>query len=533
MWWILATVAAVAVGYWLLTRPYKYWLEKGVKQGTPSLIFGDIGATIFRKQSFPDVMVMLYNACPNTRYSGVYQFFLPTLLVKDPDLIKQITVKDFDHFVDHRSFIPEDIDPLWDKNLLILRGKKWREMRTTLSPAFTSSKMKYMFTLISQSGEQFVNYFLKKDENLITIEMKDTFTRFTNDVIANTAFGAECDSLRDRENEFYLMGKEATDVGGIWRMLKLIGYLVIPRLYKFFKIPLFSRSVTDFFTNIVKSNIQSREKHGIVRPDMIHLLLQARKNELKHDESEPVQDTGFATVAESETNKDVQNTKREITDEDIISQALLFFFAGFETVSLLMCFMSYELAVNPDVQKRLIEEVDETLEACKGKLTYEALLGMKYLDMVVCETLRKWPNAVALDRICTKPYTIEPKYPDEKPVYLENNAVVWFPVFAIHRDPQYYPEPERFDPERFNDENKVNIKPCTYLPFGSGPRNCIGSRFALLETKILFFYVLSHFEVVPVEKTEIPLVLTKKQFNLTAENGFWLGLKRRVHLIRK
>ena len=105
-------------------------------------------------------------------------------------------------------------------------------MRTTLSPAFTSSKMKYMFTLISQSGEQFVNYFLKKDENLITIEMKDTFTRFTNDVIANTAFGAECDSLRDRENEFYLMGKEATDVGGIWRMLKLIGYLVIPRVYK-------------------------------------------------------------------------------------------------------------------------------------------------------------------------------------------------------------------------------------------------------------------------------------------------------------
>ena len=266
---------------------------------------------------------------------------------------------------------------------------------------------------------------------------------------------------------------------------------------------------------------------------MIHLLLQARKNELKHDESEPVQDTGFATVAESETNKDDQNTKREITDEDIISQALLFFFAGFETVSLLMCFMSYELAVNPDVQKRLIEEVDETLEACKGKLTYEALLGMKYLDMVVCETLRKWPNAVALDRICTKPYTIEPKYPDEKPVHLENNAVVWFPVFAIHRDPQYYPEPERFDPERFNDENKVNIKPCTYLPFGSGPRNCIGSRFALLETKALFFYVLSHFEVVPVEKTEIPLVLTKKQFNLTAENGFWLGLKRRVHLSRK
>ena len=192
-----------------------------------------------------------------------------------------------------------------------------------------------------------------------------------------------------------------------------------------------------------------------------------------------------------------------------------------------MCFMAHELAANPDVQERLINEVDETVEVCQEKLTYEALLSMKYMDMVVSETLRKWPNAVVSDRVCTKPYTIEPKYPDEKPVHLKIKDSVWFPVFGIHRDPQYYPEPERFDPERFNDENKVNISPYTYMPFGVGPRNCIGSRFALLETKTLFFYILSHFEIVPVEKTQIPLVLSKKQLNMAAENGFWLGLKRR------
>ena len=92
--------------------------------------------------------------------------------------------------------------------------------------------MKYMFTLISQSGEQFGNHFLKKDENLITIEMKDTFTRFTNDVIANTAFGVECDSLGDRENEFYLMGKEITNFRGFWKTLKIFGYFLVPRVLK-------------------------------------------------------------------------------------------------------------------------------------------------------------------------------------------------------------------------------------------------------------------------------------------------------------
>jgi cytochrome P450 family 9 len=72
-------------------------------------------------------------------------------------------VKDFDHFVDHRKFVTEDTDPMWGKSLFNLSGQRWREMRGTLSPAFTSSKMKYMFSLISQSGEQFVNHFSQKE----------------------------------------------------------------------------------------------------------------------------------------------------------------------------------------------------------------------------------------------------------------------------------------------------------------------------------------------------------------------------------
>lgn len=132
-----------------------------------------------------------------------------------------------------------------------------------------------------------------------------------------------------------------------------------------------------------------------------------------------------------------------------------------------------------------------------------------------------------MDRVCTKDFTIEPIKSYEKPVCLKKNDILILPIYALHHDPQYFPDPERFDPERFSDENKAKIQPCTYIPFGSGPRNCIGSRFALLESKILFFYILANFEIIPIEKTQIPLKLAKGVFNMNAENGFWMAFKRR------
>jgi cytochrome P450 family 9 len=529
MAWILITIAVLSLAYWLLIRPYKYWTKKGVVQGKPLPIFGDNWGPALRLQSNTEMVEMLYNIAPNERYCGIYQFITPTLMLRDPDLIKQITIKDFDHFLDHRSLVPEESDPLFGKNLFSLTGQKWRDMRSTLSPAFTSSKMKYMFELITKNGEQFAQHFLKQNKDLIKIEMKDTFTRFTNDVIASTAFGVECDSLGQPENEFYMMGRVTTDLTGIWTNIKLMGYFLMPRLCKLLRFKLFADEVGIFFNKLVKENIQSREKHGIVRPDMINLLMEARKNgSLKYEESNSVPDAGFATVHESEIGKTPKQHKIQITDQDITSQALIFFFGGFDSVSSLMCFMSYELGANPDVQEKLRQEIDETLKNCNGKLTYEALMNMKYMDMVTSETLRKWPNAPAIDRVCTKPYTIEPTSPKENPIHLAKNDILLLPIYGLHRDPKYFPDPERFDPERFSDENKNTIKPYSYIPFGSGPRNCIGSRFALLEAKTLFFYILANFEIVPTEKTKIPLVLSKQGFNMTAEGGFWFGFKRRT-----
>lgn len=142
---------------------------------------------------------------------------------------------------------------------------------------------------------------------------------------------------------------------------------------------IFHEEVTNFFKELVKQTLKIRTEQGIVRPDMIYLLMEAKNGRLKYENQNNVIDTGFAVVEESELGK-TKRQRMEITDDDITAQALIFFFAGFDTGSTLMCYVCYELAKNSDIQEKLYREVTE---ACKDKITYEAVLGMKYLDCVV------------------------------------------------------------------------------------------------------------------------------------------------------
>jgi cytochrome P450 family 9 len=127
-----------------------------------------------------------------------------------------------------------------------------------------------------------------------------------------------------------------------------------------------------------------------------------------------------------------------------------------------MAFMAYEIAVNPDIQKKLRKEIDES-ESQGKTLTYERMQSMKYLDQVMSETLRRWPAGVLADRSCLKDYEIE--Y-DDKKFTIEKGKTVYIPISGIHLDERFYKNPEKFDPERFSDENKASIDPDTYLPFG-------------------------------------------------------------------
>ncbi|XP_032682973.1 cytochrome P450 9e2-like [Odontomachus brunneus] len=481
---------------------YTYWKKRGVPYIRAIPILGTSWKVLLRLTSFNEYSKFAYEYLPDAKYIGLMDMATPLILIRDPEVIRDVMVKDFEHFPDHRSFANEDIDPLFGKNVFSLRGNRWKEMRNTLSPSFTASKMKAMFELVSKCSREFSEYLADHPEDCSSIETKEIFRRYTTDVIATSAFGINVNSMKDRDNEFFTRGVDSTrQFGGFLFLLKFILFRMSPRLMKALGMNFFSPATSQFFKKIVAETIKIREEQGIIRPDMIHLLMQARNKE------------GLSV--------------HEMTLDDIVSQAFIFFLAGFDTSALLMCFIAHELAVNRDIQDRLYEEVEKHFAEGNGEISYELVSKMVYMDMVVSETLRKYPPVAVTDRLCVKSCQLPPSKPGCKSLIVEPNNILWAPIYALHHDPKYFPNPDKFDPERFSDENKDNIVPYTYMPFGLGPRKCIGNRFALMETKLLIAYLLHKFVFKATEKTIYPVVFDKKQFNLQPEGGFWIALEKR------
>ncbi|CAH0750663.1 unnamed protein product [Diatraea saccharalis] len=385
----------------------------------------------------------------------------------------------------------------------------------------------YFFSNVSYNVHYIFHYYhtIFSTDKQLDIEAKDLTTRYANDVIATCAFGLKVDSIAEENNEFFRMGKILTNFGLIF-FLKFFLFTYFPSLSKMLNVKMFSEETAVFFKSLFLNTIVDRKKNNIIRPDMIHLLMQAQKGNLVHEEKTKDIDAGFATVDESAIGTKTVN--REWSDVDLIAQAVLFFLAGFETVSTAMTFAIYQMAVSPDIQERLVKEIKENEAQNGGKFDFISIQNMVYMDMVVSEVLRLWSPAVALDRICTKDYNLG-KANDKAPkdYIIRKGDVVQIPNWAIHRDPKYFPNPMKFDPERFSDENKHSIVPFSYMPFGLGPRNCIGSRFALCEVKVMLYQLLLHFEIQPCERTCIPPEFVPGKFNLGLKGGNWVRLKIR------
>nr|CAD7455687.1 unnamed protein product [Timema tahoe] len=216
------------------------------------------------------------------------------------------------------------------------------------------------------------------------------------------------------------------------------------------------------------------------------------------------------------------NSGFQMTDNLLVAQCFVFFLAGYETSSSVVSFCLHELAVNPDIQRRLRAEVDSALEENDGKLTYDVIQSMKYMDQTIYETLRKYPSVSNLERLCTKEYVIP-----HTDVTVEKGTLVIIPAYALHHDPEYFPDPEKFDPERFNQDNKNSFPQYAYLPFGEGPRICIGMRFGLMQVKVGLATLLSKYEFSISEKSSVPLILEPAAILTTAKGSIWLKISTR------
>ncbi|XP_075973976.1 cytochrome P450 9e2-like [Anticarsia gemmatalis] len=524
--WMLVIITSVVL---YLRQVYSKFDKSGVKYFTPVPFVGNMGRVLFRMDHFVNDLVKLYKAYPEEKFVGRYEFINNLVMIRDLELVKRVTVKDFEYFLDHRSVFSES-NSFFARNIFSLKGQEWKDMRSTLSPAFTSSKIRLMVPFMVEVGDQMMASLMEKiktsEEGYIDIECKDLTTRYANDVIASCAFGLKVDSLTEEDNTFYSMGRKTTNFG-FKQMLIFFTLSNLPTISRLLKLDFMTEDSKVFFKELVMDTMMDREKRHILRPDMIHLLMEAKKGKLSHESNKCKDETaGFATVEES--NVGTKKIDRVWTDDDLIAQAVLFLIAGFDTVSTAMTFLLYELALNPEVQDKLAKEIKEFDIKNGGKFDLKSIQDMPYMDMVVSELLRLWPPAMFLERLCNKDYNLGKAHKDAPQDFVvRKNTGIMIPVYPIHRDPQYFPDPDKFDPERFSEQNKHNIKPFAYMPFGLGPRNCIGSRFALCEVKVMIYQILLHLELSPCERTCIPAELSKDSINIRLKGGHWLRFRVR------
>lgn len=501
--WYIIIFVLLAFMYWYGTRNFSHWRDQNVKHIPPEFFFGNIRKRFFFKLSFHELQRELYFAFPGEGIAGIYEGRRPVLMVRDPELIRTILVRDFEHFMDRPVLRFKQKASV--RNMLIsLEGAQWKEVRTKLTPTFSSGKIKVMSSLVNQVGNQLVAYLsnITNKPDGCDLEMRDLFNRFTLDVIASCAFGVQCDSLQSPDAEFAKIAGKFFDIPIHERIFLFVVLLFCPQIARFLPLSFINRNVVSFLEAVVIDTKSQRIKSGIRRNDFLQLLIDASKAE-----------------------EDGSGKTSVLTEDMVLAQSTLFLIAGFETSSTLLTFTAYELALNPDIQTRLREEIKRVLEKNQGECSYEAVQEMEYLDMVVHEVLRKHPSVARIDRTCTLEYEVP-----GTTIKLKPKSVVSIPVIGLHYDPLYFPDPERFDPQRFCPEVKAKRSPYVYLPFGAGPRNCIGARFALTASKIALVHFLRDFHVEPCSKSQIPYTYSKYGILLKAEKGIWLNVQRLVDL---
>uniref|UniRef100_A0A8C7Z5H7 unspecific monooxygenase n=1 Tax=Oryzias sinensis TaxID=183150 RepID=A0A8C7Z5H7_9TELE len=393
---------------------------------------------------------------------GVFEGRQPILMVADPEIVKTVMVKEcYSAFTNRRNFLGGD-GPLTEA-VASAKDEKWKRIRSSLSPCFTSGRLKQVFSIVSRYADRLVE---KLGETYLNkaIDIRQFVAPYTLDVVASASFSVDPDCINNPDDPINVQAQKATR----FNFLPTILQSIIPfggRLLKLFKIETFPSANVEFFFDIIR-NLKDQHKTG----KMVSISL----------------------ILSEKSGKD--DLIMQMTFSKVFCVAFGFIVGGYDTTSTALSYIFYCLATNTDAMHTLQKEIDSNLQ--KNDLN-----SLEYLDQVINESLRLFPIAPRLDRECKM--TVE-----TQGFTVPEGMIVGIPVYLLHKDPRFWSSPELFRPERFSKENEGELNPYAYMPFGLGPRNCVGMRFAVLMMKMIIVRLLQRYSVETCKYTLIPM-----QFN--------------------
>lgn len=398
----------------------------------PRRIFPLSGLFAYRKGPLPFFQNLA------ARYGDISYFRLgpqEAFFLNHPDYIKDVLVTNHLNF--HKGLALQRAKRLLGEGLLTSEGDFHRRQRRLAQPAFHRARIaSYAGVMTACASETRERWHSGE-----TLDMSEEMMRLTLGIVGKTLFDA--DVVSDARE----VGEAMTIVMDLFNTItipffELLQKLPLPQLRRFDN----AKAKLDA---IIYRLIEERRRSGEDRGDLLSMLLLAQ---------------------------DTEGDGGAMSDEQLRDEVMTIFLAGHETTANALTWTWYLLSQNPEVEAKLHEEIDRVLE---GRLPgFEDLAQLKYTEMVLAESMRLYPPAWALGRLAIKECEIAG-------YIVPSGSLVLMSQYVMHRDPRYFPEPLRFDPDRWTSEARESRPQFSYFPFGGGPRRCIGEGFAWMEGILL------------------------------------------------
>ncbi len=400
--------------------------------------------------------------------------YMPCFFIYHPDHIEQVLVTQQRNFIKPVSLQTPFMRRLVGNGLLTSEGEFWKRQRRLAQPAFHRERINAYSQTMTAYTERMIAAWQAGEVR----DIHEDMMQLTLEIVAKTLFDADVTDTAREVGQLLSVIVEPFSYQASFKWI-LDNRLPTPANRRFHRT---AKRLDEIMFRIINERRASKVDRG----DLLSMLLAAQDDD-----------------------------GSQMTDQQLRDEAMTLFLAGHETTALTMSWTWYLLARYPEVEAKLLTEIESVLGGRTP--TMADLPALKYADQIIREAMRLYPPVYAIGRQSLQEFELGG-------YRIPAKSQIFFFQYVTHRDPRYFDEPERFKPERWTEEFVKQLPRYAYFPFGGGPRLCIGNSFAMMETVLLLTTIAQRFRLKLVSEEPIKPI---PGITLRPENGVKMSLEKR------